>query len=121
MISASSSPQIVPPPLSDSSAVDPEEAFIASISSCHMLWFLSIAAKRGYIVNSYKDEAEGLMNKNKDGRLAITEVTLRPNLVYAGRSLPTKEKNTLMHTKAHEKCFIANSIHTTITINSSMK
>lgn len=77
-VPASSSPHVVPIPFSDASAVDPEEAFVASLSSCHMLWFLSIAAKRGIVVDSYRDEALGVMEKCADGKLAMTVVTLRP-------------------------------------------
>ena len=120
IIPASSSPQVVPTPFSDPSAVDPEEAFIASLSSCHMLWFLSIAAKRGFIVEHYNDEAEGLMEKNEEDQLAITEVTLRPHIQYVHRSAPSVEENAEMHHMAHEKCFIANSVRTSIDIDSSM-
>lgn len=81
---ASSSPQVVPEPFSDALAVDPEEAFVASLSSCHMLWFLHLAAKAGYCVDSYRDEAVGVMEKNAAGRVAITRVTLRP--VKIGRA-----------------------------------
>src|SRR6188474_3388298 len=81
-IPASSSPHVVPVPMSDPMGVDPEEAFVASLSSCHMLWFLSIAAKRGYVVESYVDEAQGVMAKNGDGKLAMTAVVLRPQVSF---------------------------------------
>lgn len=115
-VHASSSPQVVPEPLSDPTAVDPEEAFIASLSSCHMLWFLSIAAKRGFVVEEYEDTVEGVMKKNADGKLAITEVTLRPNVRYAEGDQPTEQEDTEMHHEAHEACFIANSVKTEIRI-----
>lgn len=118
-VRASSSPQVVPVPLSDESAVDPEEAFIASLSSCHMLWFLSIAAKRGFIIDDYKDRAEGLMEKDENGNPAITKVTLRPDVTYAKDSTPTEEEESEMHQQAHEKCFIANSVKTKITVESA--
>lgn len=121
VISASSSPQVVPVPLSNPAAVDPEEAFIVSLSSCHMLWFLSIAAKRGFIVDNYRDKAEGVIKKDASGRLAITEVTLNPRVIYAGGACPGAEEDTAIHHEAHEQCFIANSVRTTITIQSTME
>lgn len=115
-IHASSSPQVVPEPLSDPTAVDPEEAFIASLSSCHMLWFLSIAAKRGFVVEHYEDTVEGIMEKNDQGKLAITEVTLRPNVRYAEGNKPTQKEDGALHHEAHEACFIANSVKTEIRV-----
>ncbi|SMO74326.1 OsmC family protein [Gracilimonas mengyeensis] len=120
-INASSSPQVVPLPYSDESAVDPEEAFIASLSSCHMLWFLSIVAKRGFVVEAYEDEVEGIMEKNAEGKLAMTEVTLHPKVTYAEEHQPTEQRNDEMHHEAHEVCFIANSVKTKISIKSVMK
>jgi organic hydroperoxide reductase OsmC/OhrA len=93
--------------------VDPEEAFVASLSSCHMLWFLSIAAKRKLLVDSYADDAEGLMAKNADGKLAITRVTLRPKVIFSG-SPPTGAEIAEMHHAAHASCFIANSVKSEI-------
>lgn len=113
-VAASSSPQVVPLPLSASNAVDPEEAFVASLSSCHMLWFLSIAAKRGFVVEEYVDEAVGLMAKTGDGKLAITEVTLRPGIRFDGDRRPSAIEHDAMHHEAHERCFIANSVKTII-------
>ena len=107
---ASSSPHVVPLPYSDAGAVDPEEAFVASLSSCHMLWFLSIAAKRGFCVDSYVDDAVGTMSKNDSGKLAITRVTLRPNVAFSGERIPTRSELETMHHQAHEECFIANSV-----------
>jgi organic hydroperoxide reductase OsmC/OhrA len=112
-VPGSSSPHVVPVPKSDPAAVDPEEAFVASLSSCHMLWFLSIAAKRGFVVNSYRDEAEGEMAKNAEGRLAMTVVTLRPNVVFEGKAPDSAEIDALHH-EAHERCFIANSVKTDV-------
>jgi organic hydroperoxide reductase OsmC/OhrA len=110
----SSSPQVVPAPMSDPSAVDPEEAFVASISSCHMLWFLSIAAKHGFVVDHYRDRAIGLMGKDAHGRLAITRVTLRPDVRFAGTQEPDEVEVAAMHHEAHESCFIANSVKTEV-------
>jgi organic hydroperoxide reductase OsmC/OhrA len=109
-IPASSSPHIVPVPMSDPTAVDPEEAFVASLASCHMLWFLSIAARRGFCVDRYADNPLGVMAKNGDGRLAITVVTLRPEVAFAGDRQPDNEDVTRMHEQAHAECFIANSV-----------
>jgi len=113
-IPASSSPHVVPLPYSRADAVDPEEAFVASLSSCHMLWFLSIAAKRGFCVDSYADDAVGLMEKNPSGRLAMTRVTLRPKAIFSGGRLPTTAELRAMHHEAHEECFIANSVKTDV-------
>lgn len=113
-VPASSSPHVVPLPYSNPSAVDPEEAFVASLSSCHMLWFLSIAAKRGFRVDSYTDDAAGVMKKDESGRLAITRVTLRPRVTFSGDKLPTQAEIQAMHHEAHEQCFIANSVTTDV-------
>lgn len=115
-VPASSSPHVVPLPLSVGEAVDPEEAFVASLSSCHMLSFLYIAAKRGYIVDSYKDEAVGVLAKNDLGKLAMTRVTLRPDARFGGERRPTSDDVTAMHHEAHEQCFIAQSVKTEITV-----
>jgi organic hydroperoxide reductase OsmC/OhrA len=111
---ASSSPEVVPLPLSDPSAVDPEEAFVAAISSCHMLWFLSIAAKRRFLVDSYADDAEGLMAANAEGRMAITRVTLRPKVAFSGAAVPSRRELDDMHHVAHASCFIANSVRSEV-------
>lgn len=120
IVRASSSPHVVPAPLSDPSAVDPEEAFVASISSCHMLWFLSIAAKRGFVVNHYSDSAEGILAKDENGKLSITEVKLRPHVIYDEDSSPNEDINQEMHHQAHKKCFIANSVKTEINVKSTI-
>jgi organic hydroperoxide reductase OsmC/OhrA len=114
-VPGSSSPHVVPPPFSSEQAVDPEEAFIAALSSCHMLWFLSIAAERGIIVESYEDGAEGVMGKNSEGRIAMTKVTLRPRIKFGGDGPPSDDEIDAMHYESHEKCFIANSVKTTVT------
>jgi organic hydroperoxide reductase OsmC/OhrA len=111
---ASSSPHAVPEPMSDPAAVDPEEAFVASLASCHMLWFLSMAARRGFCVDHYVDDAEGLMARNGSGKMAMTQVTLRPSAVFSGARLPTREQIEELHHRAHEECFIANSVTTEV-------
>ena len=113
-VPASASPHVVPVPSSVAQAVDPEEAFVASLASCHMLWFLSIAAKRGFIVDTYGDEATGIMGKNAVGKLAMTEVTLRPRVTFSGEKRPTAVQHESMHHEAHNECFIANSVKTDV-------
>jgi organic hydroperoxide reductase OsmC/OhrA len=113
-VPGSSSPKVVPVPLSVEAAVDPEEAFVASLSSCHMLWFLAIAAKRRFVVDSYRDEAVGVMAKDATGKLAMTTVTLHPETHFSGERLPTHAELIAMHHKAHEECFIANSVKTEV-------
>lgn len=115
-LKASSSPHVVPVPMSDESAVDPEEAFIAAISSCHMLSFLFVAAKEKFIIESYKDNAVGIMKKNDDGKLAITEVTLNPKIIFGGNKIPDQSQLNDLHHRAHEECFIASSVKTKIHI-----
>ena len=113
-LAGSSSPHVVPVPLSDPSAVDPEEAFVASLSSCHMLWFLSIAAARGFCVESYVDRAVGRMGANAAGKIAMTVVTLRPEVRFSGERLPSAAQIEEMHHAAHDDCFIANSVMTEV-------
>ncbi len=113
-VPASASPQLVPLPLSVEAAVDPEEAFVASLSSCHMLWFLSIAARRGFVVESYRDEAVGVMAKDADGKLWMTRVTLRPASEFGGDRQPSADEWIAMHHEAHEQCFIARSVKTDV-------
>ena len=113
-VPASSSPRVVPLPLSVVEAVDPEEAFVAALASCHMLWFLSIAAKQGFVVENYRDEATGTMATNSEGKLAMTEVTLRPRLTFAKKSRPSAAQHQAMHHEAHEQCFIASSVKTDV-------
>jgi len=111
-VPGSSSPHVVPLPMSDASAVDPEEAFVSSLSSCHMLWFLSIAARRKFRVDRYFDAAVGTMGKDSAGREAMLTVTLRPDVRFSGASIPTPEEIAEMHHEAHEECFLANSVKT---------
>ncbi|MCQ1547687.1 MAG: OsmC family protein [Candidatus Accumulibacter phosphatis] len=111
---ASSSPQVLPTPMSDEFGIDPEEAFVASLASCHMLWFFVIASKRKYCVDRYVDNACGVMRRNDDNRIAVTEVLLRPKVTFSGPRLPTEDEHRAMHHRAHELCFIANSVKTAI-------
>lgn len=113
-VPASSSPHVVPVPLSVAAAVDPEEAFVASLSSCHMLWFLSLAAKQGFVVESYRDDAVGEIGKDASGKLAMTRVTLSPAITFGGETLPAKDQVVALHDGAHERCFIANSVTTDV-------
>lgn len=113
-VPASSSPHVVRVPFSDPSAVDPEEAFVVALSSCHMLSFLSIAAKQGFRVDRYRDEALGVLEKNAEGRLAMTLVTLRPEVAFSGDRLPTRDEVDALHHEAHEACFIASSVRTEV-------
>jgi len=109
-VPASSSPHVVPLPMSDASAVDPEEAFVASLSSCHMLWFLDIASRAGFAVESYEDAAEGRMGRNAAGKLVVDVVTLRPHARFTGRRTPSAAELAALHREAHEECFLANSV-----------
>ena len=113
-VPASASPHVVPLPYSVEENVDPEEAFIAAISSCHMLTFLGIAAKRRYVIDSYVDEAIGIMEEDDKGRTSVTKVTLRPNIVFSGSKQPDYAQLEKMHHLAHQHCFIANSVKTEI-------
>ena len=114
VVAGSSSPHSVPLPMSDASAVDPEEAFVASLSSCHMLWFLAIAAKRKYCVDRYFDAAVGVMEKNAQGKVAVTRVTLRPEVIFSGDKRPTRADIEHLHHSAHDECYIANSVKTEV-------
>jgi organic hydroperoxide reductase OsmC/OhrA len=116
IIAASASPHVVPAPWSDPTGVDPEEAFVAALSSCHMLWFLSIAAERGFVVDRYEDEAVGTMARIAPQRQAITEVVLRPRIAFADGHAPDAHALDALHEAAHERCFIANSVKTAIRI-----
>jgi organic hydroperoxide reductase OsmC/OhrA len=109
-VPGSSSPSVVPLPMSDAAAVDPEEAFVASLAACHMLWFLSLAAQQGHVVDSYRDAAIGAMTKNAAGKLWISTVTLRPAVRFGGERQPSAEALLQLHHRAHEECFIANSV-----------
>ncbi|MDJ1157845.1 OsmC family protein [Chelatococcus sp. SYSU_G07232] len=115
-VPASSSPSVVPLPLSRADAVDPEEAFVAALSSCHMLFFLSFAAKRGFVVDRYEDAAIGVMGKNGAGKVVVTRVTLSPSIVFSGDRRPSPSDIAHLHHEAHEACFIANSVTTEVVI-----
>jgi organic hydroperoxide reductase OsmC/OhrA len=113
-VAGSASPHVVPLPYSEAAAVDPEEAFVASLSSCHMLWFLSMAVKNKFVVDSYHDAATGIMSKNAEGRWAMTTVTLHPQVRFSGEHQPSREGLDAMHHEAHEQCFIATSVKTDV-------
>ena len=115
-VPASSSPQVVPLPFSDESAVDPEEAFIGAIASCHMLFFLSIAAAHHYTVDLYEDAAVGTLEKNEAGVTAMSTITLKPLVRFSGQAVPTGAQIARLHQQAHGKCYLANSIKTKINI-----
>ncbi|MDQ6829632.1 MAG: OsmC family protein [Gemmatimonadota bacterium] len=114
VVPGSSSPHSVKLPLSDPAAVDPEEAFVASIASCHMLWFLNIAALRGFVIDRYTDAAVGVMGTNAEGKLAMVTVTLHPDARFIGDKLPSADDAAAMHHEAHDKCYIANSVKTDV-------
>jgi organic hydroperoxide reductase OsmC/OhrA len=117
-VPASASPHVVRVPLAVEAAVDPEEAFVASIASCHMLWFLFLAARGGWRVDAYDDEATGLMGRNAAGRTAMLSVTLHPKIVFSGEKRPTPAELEALHHRAHEDCFIANSVTTEVRVES---
>jgi organic hydroperoxide reductase OsmC/OhrA len=113
-VPASASPDVVPLPMSVAENVDPEEAFVAALASCHMLTFLAIAAKRGLIVDSYTDAAVGYMGKNDDGRLCVRQVVLEPRISFTGSEIPTLQQLRKLHDQAHHNCFIAGSVTTEV-------
>lgn len=115
-VPASSSPLSVRLPYSVAEAVDPEEAFVAAVSSCHMLTFLYVAAKAGFVVDSYADEAVGEMTKNERGKMWVSRVTLSPAIAFTGEKLPTPDQLHDLHHLAHEECFIANSVKSEIVV-----
>ena len=114
-VPASAAPANIPPTAAGAPGVDPEQAFVASLSSCHMLWFLHLACRAKFVVERYVDEASGVLAKNAEGRMAMTRVTLRPVVSYAGRA-PSVEEHAQLHEGAHDKCFIANSVKTEVVI-----
>jgi organic hydroperoxide reductase OsmC/OhrA len=120
-VPASSSPLVVPEPYSNPACVDPEEAFVAALSSCHMLFFLAIAAQKDFRVEQYRDCAIGHMAKDEAGHLAITTVRLFPHVTFRGEPMPTVQQFEAMHEQAHHSCFLANSVKTQITIESVME
>lgn len=119
-VPAAASAEVVPEQLTDEHALDPEEAFVASLASCHMLWFLSLAADEGYVIDHYSDEAKGQMKKNKEGKLAITNVTLHPTVRFQEKDKPNQKTFNDLHHRAHERCYIAHSVKTEISINANM-
>lgn len=116
VVPASSSPLVVPLPYSAPANVDPEEAFIAALSSCHMLFFLSYAARQGYVVESYEDQALGAMGKNEHGKEAMLKVSLRPRIVFSGDRQPTAQQIEALHHRSHEDCYIANSVRAEVVV-----
>jgi organic hydroperoxide reductase OsmC/OhrA len=116
VVHASASPHVMPAPLSVAANVDPEEAFVAAIASCHMLWFLSLAATAGIVVERYQDRAAGTMSKNQAGQLWVSKVVLSPAIAWAGPRQPGVEEVERLHEAAHENCFIANSVKTDIVV-----
>ena len=119
-VRASSSPSVVPLPLSAADAVDPEEALVASTSSCHMLYFLFFAAKRGFVVDRYVDNASGVLEKNAAGKMSMSRITLRPSIAFAGAA-PSATDLDALHHAAHEECFIANSLKSEIVVEAVLQ
>jgi len=117
-VPASSSPAAVPKPYSNEANVDPEEAFVASIASCHMLTFLFVASRGGFVIATYEDEAVGTLSKNERGASWVSAVTLNPRIVYEDGKRPSPDEEERFHHTAHEQCFIANSVKTAITVAS---
>lgn len=108
-VPASAAPGVVPAQFVREDAIDPEEALVAALSSCHMLTFLDLARRGGFVIDSYEDAAEGELTKNEAGRYWVSSVTLRPRIVYVGAA-PDQETADDLHHKSHDLCFIANSI-----------
>lgn len=118
-VPASSAPSSVRVPYSRADAVDPEEALVASVSSCHMLFFLAFAAKDGFRVDSYIDKADGVMSPNEKGKLYVSTVTLRPAVTFSGDRLPTRADIDHLHHRSHEECYIANSVRAEVVVEAS--
>jgi organic hydroperoxide reductase OsmC/OhrA len=119
-VPGSSSPLSVRLPFSVAEAIDPEEAFVAAVSSCHMLTFLYVAAKQGFVVDAYADDALGVMTKNEQGRQWVSKVTLAPAIVFSGEKRPTDAQLDELHHLAHDECYIANSVKSEIVVQGSM-
>ena len=119
-VPASSSPHSVAVPCSDPQAVDPEEALVAALSSCHMLFFLSIAAKRGHRIDEYVDDAEGFLEQDADGRMSMTRVVLHPRIAFSGEHPPSSGDVGAMHAEAHHLCYIANSVKTAVEVERAL-
>jgi len=118
VVQASPSPSVVPVPYSNPANVDPEEAFVAALSSCHMLTFLYLAGRKGFQVDSYADEAVGVITRNERKVAWVSTVTLNPKIVYSGAKLPTRAEQEQLHHESHEQCFIANSVKTDVIVKS---
>lgn len=116
VIAASPSPHVVPAPWSDTAAVDPEEALVAAIASCHMLTFLWLASKEGFQADSYEDHAVGIMEKNDLGKWWVSQVTLSPQITWSGENIPASEDVKRLHNLAHEECYIAQSVKTKVSV-----
>jgi len=112
-------PSNIPSTAVGAAGIDPEQSFVAAISACHMLWFLHLACNRKFKVTGYHDEAVGVLEKRADGKEAITRVTLRPAVSFDGAA-PTPEQHAQLHEKAHERCFIANSVNSEISVEPSI-
>jgi len=119
-VPASSSPLSVRLPYSVAEAVDPEEAFVAAVSSCHMLTFLYVAAKQGFVVDEYADDAVGEMSKNEGGKLWVSKVTLAPAITFSRARRPSPEQLDELHHLAHEECYIANSVKSEVVVQGAM-
>ena len=119
-VPASSSPLSVRLPYSSAEAIDPEEALVAALSSCHMLTFVYVAAKQGFVVDSYDDDAVGVMTKNEHGRMWVSKVTLHPTIVFSGDKRPSEAQLAELHHLAHDECYIANSVKSEVVIEGSM-
>jgi len=118
VVPASSSPAVVPVPYSNPAHVDPEEAFVASISSCHMLTFIFFAGRQGFQIDDYEDEAVGVLTKNEKGVPWMSLVTLNPKITYSGEKRPSPAEEQHLHHLAHEQCYIANSVKTEVVVHS---
>ncbi|GAA0380336.1 OsmC family protein [Brevundimonas terrae] len=117
VVRGSSTPSaMIPPPLSDETAVDPEEALVAAVSSCHMMFFLAYARKDGLVVDSYRDAAEGTLGKDERGKMSITDIVLRPAVSWSGDTVPDAVQILDLHHRAHEACYIGNSVRSTVTV-----
>ena len=116
-VPASAAPSVIPAPFSDPAGVDPEETYVAAIASCHMMSFLYVAMRAGFVVERYEDDAVGVMRKNERGAIWVGAVTLHPRITYGGSKHPTAAEVDHLHHQAHEQCFIANSVKTEILIN----
>jgi organic hydroperoxide reductase OsmC/OhrA len=115
-VAGTPSPHIVPAPFSRADAVDPEAMFTASLSACHMLWFLDLAARAGLVVTSYRDQAEGTLGRTAAGKTAMTRVVLRPVIAFGGETRPAPDDIAALHHAAHEACFIANSVTSEVVV-----